>query len=528
MADVFLVMARGPERVERLAVLKQLRHPGDAELTQMFLDEARLAVRLNHPNIVHTYEVGEAKGEYFITMEYLEGQPLSDVMSALTDHQEGLSDACVATIASQALKGLHYAHEFCDFDGTPLGVVHRDVSPHNLYVTYTGEVKVLDFGIAKAVLNSTRTESGILKGKLRYMSPEQAAQKDIDRRADIFAFGVILWELLARKALFSGDAISVLSQLAALDVPKLRSIRPEISEELEAIVSRSLAREPEDRYPSAEAMRLDLQRVFGGAGEDANAALSRLMNDLFATKRDALRSQIRLHISRGGSGADDTSSQPSLNLKAELPTLIQSATEPGASLIALTTGQRRTRFPRRWIFGGAAAVLGIVGVLGLLATSQRKSQEARPAVVPVTGLPAASAPPEAPQVVHVHLETAPPGAFVEWNGERSGPTPLDLTVSPGNQKLTITRSGYTPQVLTIDAHPGEDLARAVALEALTPSPGPSTAPAGGGRGTGASHGGRHDLPSHATHAAASAPTPAASASTTNDLKVRMIDEGEGK
>ena len=526
MADVFLVMARGPERVERLAVLKQLRHPGDAELTQMFLDEARLAVRLNHPNIVHTYEVGEAKGEYYITMEYLEGQPLSEVMTAIADRAEGLSDACIATIASQALKGLHYAHEFCDFDGTPLGVVHRDVSPHNLYVTYTGEVKVLDFGIAKAVLNSTRTESGILKGKLRYMSPEQAGQKEIDRRAGIFAFGVILWELLARKPLFSGDAISVLSQLAALEVPSLRSIRPEIPEELEAIVNRSLAREPEDRYASAEAMRVDLHRVFGGAGDDANAALARLMNELFAAKRDALRSQIRLHISKGGSPADDTSSQPSLNLKAELPTLVQSSTELAASLVALTTGQSRKRLSRRWVFGGTAAVLGIVAVLALVVTSQRKSQEVPPSVTPATALSGANAPPDGPKVVHVHLESAPPGATVEWNGERLGPTPLDLTVSPGNQKLTITRSGYTPQVLTIDAHLGEDLARAVALEALTPSPDPAIALSSGHA---PAHAGKHDVPSHATHAPpASSPPPAPSASSKSDLKVRMIDEGEGK
>src|SRR5206468_3346911 len=136
----------------------------------------------------------EANGEYFIAMEYLEGQPLSEVLKRLEARAIPLGEARVANVAVHALKGLHYAHEFCDFDGTPLEIVHRDISPHNLFVTYGGEVKLLDFGIAKAVLNANRTESGVLKGKVRYMAPEQAASKKLDRRADIFSFGIVLWE----------------------------------------------------------------------------------------------------------------------------------------------------------------------------------------------------------------------------------------------------------------------------------------------------------------------------------------------
>src|SRR5437899_1360517 len=177
MADVFLALARGPQRVDKLVVIKRLHDPDDAELTRMFLDEARLGARLSHPNIVQTYEVAEAKGEYFIAMEYLEGQPLSELLRQLDARSIVLSQALVAHIAKEALRGLHYAHDFCDFDGTPLNIVHRDVSPHNLFVTYGGEVKLLDFGIAKATLNAARTESGVLKGKVRYMAPEQAASR---------------------------------------------------------------------------------------------------------------------------------------------------------------------------------------------------------------------------------------------------------------------------------------------------------------------------------------------------------------
>src|SRR5262249_22379626 len=158
----------------------------------------------------------------------------------------------VANIAVQGLKGLHYAHEFCDFDGRPLQIVHRDVSPHNLFVTYGGEGKLPDFGIAEAVLNATRTATGVLKGKWRYMAPEQAASQILDRRADIFSFGVVLWEALARRTLFTGDPLTLLQRLPTIAIPRLRDVRPEISPGFEAIVHRALARDPEGRYPNAE------------------------------------------------------------------------------------------------------------------------------------------------------------------------------------------------------------------------------------------------------------------------------------
>ncbi|HEX3769520.1 MAG TPA: serine/threonine-protein kinase, partial [Polyangiaceae bacterium] len=208
MAEVFLAVARGPVGFNKLAVVKRLRNSDDAAQVAMFLDEARLAARLNNANIVHTYEVGEAGGKYFIAMEYLEGQSLHALIARQKVHGSGASDAVAAYIAAQALKGLHFAHQLRDFDGTPLGVVHRDVSPHNLYLTYEGEVKVLDFGVAKTRMNAGNTETGMVKGKIRYMAPEQLSDGAVDARADVFALGVVLWELLARRPLFQGDAPS--------------------------------------------------------------------------------------------------------------------------------------------------------------------------------------------------------------------------------------------------------------------------------------------------------------------------------
>jgi len=173
MADIYLAVARGALGFSKLVVLKHLRNDDeDRRSLDMFLDEARLAPRLSHPNIVDTYDVGQDGDSYFIAMEYLEGQSLSRILRGAQGTR--ISPTVWARIVADALRGLHYAHELCDYDGAPLGIVHRDVSPPNIFITYTGETKIVDFGIAKAKLNTFQTEAGVFKGKLGYMAPEQA------------------------------------------------------------------------------------------------------------------------------------------------------------------------------------------------------------------------------------------------------------------------------------------------------------------------------------------------------------------
>ena len=207
MADVFLAVARGPMGFNKLAVIKRLRptlvrEPG---FRDMFLDEARLAARLNHPNVIQSYEVGESHGSFYIAMEYLEGQPLNKIIAAAIARGEAFDPVFCARVIADACNGLNHAHELRDYDGTPLQIIHRDVSPHNVFVTYDGQVKLVDFGIAKAALSSTQTEVGVLKGKVAYMAPEQAMGGAIDARADLFAMGIVLWEMIARKRLMQGE-----------------------------------------------------------------------------------------------------------------------------------------------------------------------------------------------------------------------------------------------------------------------------------------------------------------------------------
>jgi len=261
MAIVYLAASLGPRGFSKLVVVKELKDEfsTDTEFTTMFVDEARLAARLNHPNIVQTYEVEEQQNHFFIVMEYLEGQPLSQVRSRLARLGAQLRDHQVRVLCN-VLDALHHAHELADYGGTPLNVVHRDVSPHNVIITYAGDTKLVDFGIAKAADSSSQTRTGVIKGKLAYMAPEQAFGKAVDRRADVFSVGVILWEAITGRRMWKGNAEGAIAhRLSSGDIPKIGDYVPEAPLHLKAICERALATRLEERYASALAMRQDLE-----------------------------------------------------------------------------------------------------------------------------------------------------------------------------------------------------------------------------------------------------------------------------
>lgn len=300
MADVFLSVARGQMGFNKLAVIKRLRQALAEEpaFRNMFLDEARLAARLSHPNIVHTYEVGEQNGVYFIAMEYLEGQSLNKVLKEALRRKEGIEPEVGARIIADALGGLAYAHGLGDYDGRPLGIIHRDVSPHNIFVTYDGHTKLVDFGIAKAALSSTETEVGVLKGKVAYMSPEQAMGGRIDQRADLFAMGIVLWELLARQRLMTGEsAANTLHKLMNEQIPRVSSVVPDIDPELEAICGKALEKDPQYRWQSAMEMRDALEAWLRSNPRQARQEeVSRKMLHLFGSVREEVQRQVQRHM----------------------------------------------------------------------------------------------------------------------------------------------------------------------------------------------------------------------------------------
>jgi serine/threonine protein kinase len=459
MADVFLSVARGPGGFNKIAVVKRLRNPDDESHVEMFLDEARLAARLNHPNVVHTYEVGASQQRYFIAMEYLEGQSLQALSSRLTARSEGLSEPVIAYIATQVLKGLDHAHELCDFDGTPLGMVHRDISPQNLHLTYGGEIKVLDFGIAKTAMSVGRTETGILKGKIRYMAPEQIAGRDVDRRADLFAFGVVLWELLARRPLFHGDAAAVMSRIVNEDAPGVREFRPEVSPAIEAIALKALRRDPLARYATADEMRSALEDFLRGRDEPAlDRQLARVMNDTFAATRDDVRARMKAFLDRVPSGDDGLQES---DRHSDLPILVEGS---GPHTPPATSGSAAPARPTprwSWLLLAVGASVASVIALGRLG---REIQN-----------PPAQAASLTRAVGHLRLVTQPPGALIERDGQALGRAPAEMDLVAGTTTLRLSLDGYESDTVTLDVPQGAALERSITLrpEAM---PGPPGAP----------------------------------------------------
>ena len=287
MAEVLLAMMDAGCGARRLVVLKRIwpELATDPDFMTMFLDEARLSVRMNHPNVVRTYEVLAHGDEATIAMEYLDGQPLTRVMNRLRGTDE-LSVPLRLRILMSVLAGLEHAHTLTDLDGHPLEVVHRDVSPHNVFVTYDGQVKLVDFGVAKTLAASHNTRPGALKGKLAYMAPEQLQAVEIDRRADLFAVGVMLWEMLAGRRLWQGmNEVQIVSQLAAgLPFPPL-PMDAGLPPGLDAICEQALHPNPQYRYQTAAEMEEDLERVLIGSEDSHARNLGRVVSLAFAAER---------------------------------------------------------------------------------------------------------------------------------------------------------------------------------------------------------------------------------------------------
>ncbi len=268
MAEIFRAWKIGEEGFEKQVVIKRLlpHLASNDDFRTMFLDEARLASRLNHPNIVHVYDLGrhldQRSGEsnYFIAMEYVFGKNLAEMRNKSQEKKLALSLEYLLRIIAGAAAALHHAHERKDDLNQPLNIVHRDVSPQNILISYDGDVKLVDFGIAKALTKSQHTQTGVLKGKLAYMSPEQARGDAIDHRADIYSLGVVFWEFLAGKRLFGGESeASVLRKVLDPRVEPPSSISSLVSTELEALCMKCLAPNPEDRYPDAMALNIALE-----------------------------------------------------------------------------------------------------------------------------------------------------------------------------------------------------------------------------------------------------------------------------
>ncbi|MCK6571131.1 protein kinase [Myxococcota bacterium] len=285
MAEIFKAKAPGLGGFEKILAIKRLhpRYSEDADFIEMLIDEARISVELSHSNIAQIFDLGKVEDHYFIAMEFIDGRDLYRTMKRLKDRRLQFPIDGAAWVAAECAAGLDYAHRKKDSRGRPLNIIHRDISPQNVLLSYEGEAKLVDFGIAKAALRAYETESGIIKGKFYYMSPEQARGEPLDHRTDVFSLGIVLYEMLTGELLYKDeDDASLLSRVRKADIAPPSLLRPEIPPTLERVVMKTLSRDREDRYPSALHLQKDLHKFLRTTSSAfGKARLGKVMREIF-------------------------------------------------------------------------------------------------------------------------------------------------------------------------------------------------------------------------------------------------------
>jgi len=457
MADVFKGRVQGPAGFERVFVVKRiLPHlSDDPQFTRMFIEEAKLSARLNHPNIVQVFELGAVDKEYFIAMEYVRGRDLAETMRTLWARIGPPRPELVAYIGREMCRALAYAHDLTGDDGEPLGMIHRDVSPSNVMLSYEGAVKLLDFGIAKALggeQEESGTQRGTLKGKFAYMAPEQTQGNDVDRRIDIFATGIVLHEILTGRRLFKGENdLQTVERVRQCDVAPPSLQNPLCPPELDGIVLRALARNRDERFQSSSEMADALDDVVHAARFQPGH-LSMLMRDLFPT--DAGGPGARVTTSMSGSQSRPISSgvrsptippmtvprhtSPSRTSRSEMPRIDPVPTPP----------PQRSFMARGSTWGALA--LGMIGVgVGVFITRNQAP------VAVVGGSPERD---PLPKKFEIAVRSIPDGASIYLAGENRflGTTDTYLPFEIKNDariSLVFKKDGYQDETREVSPYP---------------------------------------------------------------------------
>lgn len=347
MGEVHLARLTGAGGFEKLYVLKTIlpQMSGDPQFVQRFQHEARLLVHLQHSNIAQVYDMGEVNGTFFMAVEYVPGVDLSRVLGRARQLSAAVPIPIALYLGQQVAEALGYAHRKTGAEGEPLGIVHRDISPHNVMVSYEGEIKVIDFGLAKSAAGSAQTLPSTVMGKLGYMSPEQARAEKVDHRSDIYSAGVVLWEMLAGRRLFDGESVGqMIAAMAHPVIPALRSIRPEVSQSLERVIHRALAPAPADRFARADelarALNEELVREGKQAGaEETGTYLRALCPEEFAEQRRLISTLNRRVSAAEAGGMEGTLLRDGAAAQsASSPRMTGSGGVPAAPMPANMTG----------------------------------------------------------------------------------------------------------------------------------------------------------------------------------------------
>ena len=450
MAEVFRAVMPGVEGFQRTFVVKRIlaERAQSPYFVEMFVQEARINALLNHPNIVQVFDFGNVGGTYFLAMEYVRGRDVSEILRRLRARERPCPVGVAAFIAREVAAALVYAHTLAAPDGAPFNVVHRDISPSNIICPRAGGVKLLDFGIAKALGEPEveKTGHGLFKGKLSYISPERIKDLPVDGRADLFALGAVLWELLAGRKLFRGKSeFDTLKNVAEMPVPSLSSIRHDVPPELERIVARALARDPAERYPTGQALADDLDRVLE-ALRHRPRALPELLHELFGAELTSR--QIPTTVLTSEMLAACRADSPSAGAGATDPTPVaRGAPEPDEYSISIAPPVEMAPPvgpPSRWLSWVAASIGTATLLLLMLARGgggRSQAETLPPPPVASTAaplpepapLPAPKVEPPAEAAAGSTRPSAPPeatgpGHHVRWSGK--GRIARGLSVDP--------------------------------------------------------------------------------------------------
>jgi serine/threonine-protein kinase len=469
MAEIFLSKLLGADGFERNVVIKRMLSNLSSlpDFVEMFREEARLAARLSHPNIIQIHELGFIEGCYYICMEYLAGEDFSTTLRQAGKKRQYTPLPIVMRVLADAARGLHFAHDFTNESGQPLHIVHRDISPSNLYVTYQGQVKVLDFGIAKASSRLVQTRTGVVKGKYIYMAPEQARGEEVDRRADIFSLGVSLYESMTNVRPFARENdLAVLNALLQGDFMPPTRLRPDIPKELEAVVLKAMALRPEDRFATAGEFADALERCTAGKLPLAtNKELAEYMRAQFGDERFTVKTRVPTLATLKAMSVQMGASQPEKPVvfassgvfpAAEAPPATgrrNSSTEvvPPPANASVPAGEGPTAVrPRR--LGLVALVAGgvLAVAVGAFVEWQTRPRPPEPVAVAPTPAPPVEPPPVAPTPQPVQpdpaLAAANPAEVPPAAGTSATPPPEPAPVEPpaGSEATTETPEDKVP------------------------------------------------------------------------------------
>jgi serine/threonine protein kinase len=382
MAQLYRGKILGDQGFEKFIAIKQiLPHLAEEkEFLSSFIDEAKLAALLHHQNIVQIYDFGSAEGAYFITMEYLFGKDLRVIAQKSKEKNLPFSIEHCLFIISRICAGLDYAHKLKDFQGKPLNIIHRDVSPQNIIITYEGDVKIVDFGIAKARSRSTITQVGMIKGKVAYMAPEQASGKNIDSRSDIFPTGILLYEMLSGKRMFTGDTLQILAKVSRAEFDPPETAISNLAPKLYKILHQALAKDPEQRYQSGGEMLADLEEcMFELSLRPTARGLAQYMKDLFKEEIIAEEQVMRRAAETG----------PVEGIKPAIARDKQLAEKKPKPPIVSAEKQPQEKQKKRGLLYAAVAA-ALVVVIGVVIAFWPKTA---PVTSPVKDMQAASVPP---------------------------------------------------------------------------------------------------------------------------------------